>query len=180
MKVLLACPYDWTSPGGVQVHVRELAERLRERGHRTLIVAPGPEASSNGVVRIVGRPVRVPYGGTVAPISFSLGAWRRLRSAMRAFAPDVVHVHEPFTPSTSMLATLAATGPVVATFHAFLDRSRLMEVSGPILRQIDRRIDYVLTSPQIGARHAEVVATGASDHLPLVVDLAVPHEGASA
>jgi endonuclease/exonuclease/phosphatase family metal-dependent hydrolase len=40
----------------------------------------------------------------------------------------------------------------------------------------DRRIDYVLTSPQIGARHAEVVATGASDHLPLVVDLAVPHE----
>jgi endonuclease/exonuclease/phosphatase family metal-dependent hydrolase len=40
----------------------------------------------------------------------------------------------------------------------------------------DRRIDYVLTSPSIAARHAEVVATGASDHLPLVADLAIPKE----
>jgi endonuclease/exonuclease/phosphatase family metal-dependent hydrolase len=38
----------------------------------------------------------------------------------------------------------------------------------------DRRIDYVLTSPDVDARHAEVIATDASDHLPLVVDLAIP------
>jgi endonuclease/exonuclease/phosphatase family metal-dependent hydrolase len=37
----------------------------------------------------------------------------------------------------------------------------------------DRRIDYVLTSPEIGAVNAEVIATDASDHLPLVADLAV-------
>ena len=30
MRVALACPYAWDDPGGVQVHVRELAERLRE------------------------------------------------------------------------------------------------------------------------------------------------------
>ena len=29
MRVALACPYAWDDPGGVQVHVRELAERLR-------------------------------------------------------------------------------------------------------------------------------------------------------
>ena len=171
MKVLLACPYDWTSPGGVQVHVRELAERLRARDHRTLIVAPGPDAPSNGVVRIVGRPVRVPYGGTVAPISFSPGSWRRLRSAMRAFAPDVVHVHEPFTPSTSMLATLAATRPVVATFHAFLDRSRLMEVSGPILRQIDRRIDAAVAVSEAAASFVRRVRHGPVEIVPNGVDV---------
>jgi len=172
MKVLLACPYDWTAPGGVQVHVRELAERLRERDHRTLIVAPGPDASSNGVVRIVGRPVRVPYGGTVAPISFSPGSWRRLRSAMRGFGPDVVHVHEPFTPSTSMLATLAATTPVVATFHAFLDRSRLMEVSGPILRQIDRRIDAAVAVSEAAASFVRRVRHGPVEIVPNGVDVA--------
>lgn len=38
----------------------------------------------------------------------------------------------------------------------------------------DRRIDYVLTSPEIGAGSATVVATDASDHLPLVADLEIP------
>lgn len=171
MKVLLACPYDWASPGGVQVHVRELAERLRERGHTTLIVAPGPDASSNGVVRIVGRPVRVPYRGTVAPISFSPGSWRRLRSTMRSFAPDVVHVHEPFTPSTSMLAALAATDPVVATFHSWLDRSRLMELSAPVLRQIDRRIDAAVAVSEAAASFARQVRRGSIEIVPNGVDV---------
>jgi endonuclease/exonuclease/phosphatase family metal-dependent hydrolase len=34
----------------------------------------------------------------------------------------------------------------------------------------------VLTSPEIRARNAEVIATGASDHLPVVVDLAIPKD----
>ncbi len=38
----------------------------------------------------------------------------------------------------------------------------------------NRRIDYVLTSPEIEARSARVIATTASDHLPVVADLAVP------
>jgi phosphatidyl-myo-inositol alpha-mannosyltransferase len=178
VRVLLACPYDWASPGGVQVHVRELAERLRERDHPTLIVAPGPAASSHGSVRIVGRPVRVPYRGTVAPISFSPGAWRRLRSAMRAFGPDVVHVHEPFTPSTSMLAALAATTPVVATFHAWLDRSRLMELSAPVLRQVDRRIDAAVAVSEAAASFARRVRRGPVEIVPNGVDVARFAEGA--
>jgi endonuclease/exonuclease/phosphatase family metal-dependent hydrolase len=36
------------------------------------------------------------------------------------------------------------------------------------------RIDYVLSSPDVVARTATVVATDASDHLPVVVDLALP------
>ena len=55
---------------------------------------------------------------------------------MRSFDPDVIHAHEPLTPSTSMLAVLAASAPVVATFHASLDRSRLMELAEPALRQV--------------------------------------------
>ena len=31
MRVALACPYAWDDPGGVQVHVRELAEQLQRR-----------------------------------------------------------------------------------------------------------------------------------------------------
>src|SRR4029453_4361683 len=118
VKILLVCPYDWEAPGGVQVHIRQLADELRSLGHTTTILAPGSRPSEDAGVRIVGRPIRVPYRGTVAPISFSPGSWRRIRSAMRSFDPDVLHAHEPLTPSTSMLAVLAAGPPPAAPLDA--------------------------------------------------------------
>jgi phosphatidylinositol alpha-mannosyltransferase len=152
VRVLLVCPYAWETPGGVQVHVRELAEQLRTRDHEVLVLAPGDRRAPEPWVRVVGRPVRIPYRGTVAPISFSWGSWRRVRDAMRRFHPDLVHAHEPLTPSTSMLAVRAATVPVVATFHASLDRSRLMETAAPVLRTISRRIDAGIAVSNAAAR----------------------------
>ena len=119
MRVALVCAYDLDAPGGVQVHVTDLAEQLRARGHEVEVLGPGKGG--------LGRRIRVPYRGTVAPIAPSPTGVRLARQAFERFAPDVVHVHEPFTPSASMWATLAATAPVVATFHAWLDRSRIYE-----------------------------------------------------
>ncbi|MFM7718815.1 MAG: glycosyltransferase family 4 protein [Actinomycetota bacterium] len=141
MRVALACPYAWDAAGGVQVHVGDLARRLRDRGDEVLVLAPSREPPAEPWVRSVGRPVRIPYAGTVAPICSSPGSWSRVRTWLEAFAPDVVHVHEPFVPSTSMFATLAARAPVVATFHAYLDRSRLQRLAGPLLGRVARRVD---------------------------------------
>jgi phosphatidyl-myo-inositol alpha-mannosyltransferase len=171
VKILLVCPYDWEAPGGVQVHVRQLAAELRTRGHRTTILAPGSRPSEDAGVRIVGRPVRVPYRGTVAPISFSPGAWRRIRSAMRSFDPDLIHAHEPLTPSTSMLAVLAAEAPVVATFHASLDRSRLMELAGPALRQVSGRIDAAVAVSDTAASFVRRVVRVPLEIVPNGVDV---------
>jgi len=171
VKILLVRPYDWEAPGGVQVHVRQLAAELRTRGHRTTILAPGSRPSEDAGVRIVGRPVRVPYRGTVAPISFSPGAWRRIRSAMRSFDPDLIHAHEPLTPSTSMLAVLAAEAPVVATFHASLDRSRLMELAGPALRQVSGRIDAAIAVSDAAASFVRRVVRVPLEIVPNGVDV---------
>jgi phosphatidyl-myo-inositol alpha-mannosyltransferase len=171
VRILLVCPYDWEAPGGVQVHVRQLAAELRTRGHRTKILAPGSRPSEDAGVRIVGRPVRVPYRGTVAPISFSPGAWRRIRSAMRSFDPDLIHAHEPLTPSTSMLAVLAAEAPVVATFHASLDRSRLMELAGPVLRQVSGRIDAAVAVSDAAASFVRRVVRVPLEIVPNGVDV---------
>jgi phosphatidyl-myo-inositol alpha-mannosyltransferase len=178
VRILLVCPYDWEAPGGVQVHVRQLAAELRARGHRTTILAPGPRPSEDAGVRIVGRPVRVPYRGTVAPISFSPGSWRRIRSAMRSFDPDVIHAHEPLTPSTSMLAVLAASAPVVATFHASLDRSRLMEFTGPALRQVSGRIGVAVAVSDAAASFLRRVVRVPVEIVPNGVDVrAFAHPG---
>jgi phosphatidylinositol alpha-mannosyltransferase len=138
VRIALACPYAWEAAGGVQVHVRNLASRLLERGHEVVVVAPGSRHREPWV-RTVGRPLRVPYRGTVAPIAPL--SYRRTRAALESFRPDVVHVHEPLTPSVSMFATLASRAPVVATFHAYLDRSRMMELAAPTLRRVWRRIE---------------------------------------
>jgi phosphatidylinositol alpha-mannosyltransferase len=171
MRVLLACPYDWHAPGGVQVHIRQLGAVLRDRGHEVLVLAPGDAPATEAWVRIVSRPIRVRYRGTVAPISFSPSAWSKVRGGLRAFAPDVVHVHEPLTPSVSMLTTLAADAPVVATFHAYLDRSRLMEFAGPVLRRIHRRVSVSVAVSDAAAEFLRRVARGRIEVVPNGVDV---------
>ncbi len=143
MRVSLVCPYDLDAPGGVQVHVAELAGQLADRGHEVEILGPG----SGGL----GTPVRVGYRGTIAPIAPWPTGIRRARSAFDRFRPDIVHVHEPFTPSSSMWASLAATVPVVATFHAWLDRSRIYESAGPFLAPVRHRLAATIAVSEAAA-----------------------------
>jgi phosphatidylinositol alpha-mannosyltransferase len=140
VRIVLACPYAWDAAGGVQVHVRRVAQHLQARGHEATVLSPafGP-VSEEGVV-VVGRPARIRYQGTVAPICFSARSARRIGLALTEARPDVVHAHEPLTPSTAMLATLRSKVPVVATFHAFAERSTLLSAAAPVLRPVWGRL----------------------------------------
>ncbi|HYT80561.1 MAG TPA: glycosyltransferase family 4 protein [Actinomycetota bacterium] len=152
MRIVLACPYAWDAPGGVQVHVGQLAEHLQNRGQEVLVLAPAKRrASGQPWVRLVGRAVRVQYQGTVAPICFSVRSARLIGSELRSFAPDLIHAHEPFSPSTAMLATLRARSPVVATFHAFTERSALYSVAAPFLRPVWAKLRVRIAVSQAAA-----------------------------
>ncbi len=151
MRVALVCPYDVDAPGGVQVHVADLAAQLQERGHVAAVFGPGAGG--------LGRSVRIAYRGTVAPIA-PWPAVRRARRALQGFGPDVVHVHEPFTPSASMWATLAATVPVVATFHAWLDRSMLYRLAGPMLAPVRRRLAATIAVSRAAASFVQEAVPG--------------------
>jgi phosphatidylinositol alpha-mannosyltransferase len=159
MRIVLACPYAWDTVGGVQAHVRQLAAALRERGHNVRVAAPArASAAADPFVNVVGRTVGVPWDGSVVPLCFTPRSFWRLRALMRSIDPDVVHVHEPVSPSTAMLATLAATAPVVATFHAFSERLRVLALVTPLLQPVLRRIAVPLAvSPAAAERAARVV-----------------------
>ena len=43
MRIGIVCPYSWDIPGGVQAHVRDLAEKLIALGHDVSVLAPGDE-----------------------------------------------------------------------------------------------------------------------------------------
>src|SRR4029453_8604297 len=105
------------------------------------------------------------------PIVSSAGAGRRVPSPLPPFHPDVIHAHEPLTPSTSMLAVLAASAPVVATFHAALDRSRLMELAAPALRQGSGRIDAAVAVSDAAASFLRRVGRVPLEIAPTGVDV---------
>ncbi len=152
MRIALVCPYAWDAPGGVQVHVGDLAAHLAARRHIVRGIAPFLGRPEPGWVRATGWALRVPYRGTIAPIAPSPLGIGRMRQDLEGFGADVVHVHEPLTPSTSMWAVLASPAPVVATFHAHLDRSRLMEFAAPALRSVVRRIAVGVAVSDAAAR----------------------------
>ena len=155
MKVALACPYAWDAPGGVQAHVRHLGEKLRARGHDVLVLAPARRAPAEGWVLEVGRPVGIPYNGSVAPVCVSASSARRVRRELRGFAPDIVHAHEPLIPGTGLFATLASPAPVVGTFHAFAERAVLYSAVAPVLRRVWRRLAARLAVSRASAGFVE-------------------------
>ena len=155
MRIALACPYAWDAAGGVQTHVRQLAARLRDLGHRVLVLTPSFDRPPEPYVRAVGRPVRIPYNQSVAPVAPWPAGFVLVRDALREFRPDVVHVHEPLVPGPSMFAALSSAAPVVATFHAYADRSRLLDAAAPALRPVWRRLTVRVAVSEAAASFVE-------------------------
>jgi phosphatidylinositol alpha-mannosyltransferase len=135
MRVGLVCPYSFDVPGGVQSHVRDLAEELIRLGHEVSVLAPADDdAALPPYVVPAGRAVPVPYNGSVARLSFGLLSASRVRRWIREGEFDVLHVHEPASPSLGLLACWAAIGPIVATFHASMEKSRAITAAYGILQ----------------------------------------------
>ena len=143
LRIGLVCPYSFDRPGGVQNHVLGLARALLGLGHQPQILAPGelPAGDRDLSFTSAGPAVPVPYNGSVARVSFGPMTAGRVRRWLRDNPVDVVHLHEPITPSISLLALRYATAPVVATFHTATPRSRTMQVAGDALRRLIEKID---------------------------------------
>jgi phosphatidylinositol alpha-mannosyltransferase len=135
MRIGIVCPYSLDVPGGVQFHVRDLAEHLLGRGHQASVLAPADEDTAlPDYVESVGRAVPVRYNGSVARLSFGPVTAARVGRWLERGQFDVVHIHEPVSPSISLLGLWACEGPVVATFHTSNLRSRAMQAAYPLLR----------------------------------------------
>lgn len=135
MRIGLVSPYSFDVPGGVQLHVRDLAEHLISRGHEVSVLAPAEDDTPlPPYVVNAGSAVPVRYNGSVARLAFGPVVSARVNRWVQEGDFDVVHIHEPASPSVSMLALWAAEGPVVATFHTSIRKSRALKVAQPMLR----------------------------------------------
>jgi len=160
LRIGIACPYTWDVPGGVQAHVRDLAENLIALGHTVSVLTPVDDpdrADLPAYVVPAGRAVPVPYNGSVARLVFGPLSLARTRRWLREGGFDVLHVHEPTVPSVSMLACFAANGPLVATFHTATARSRALQVFGtalqPALEKVAGRIAVSPAARRVVVEH---------------------------
>jgi phosphatidylinositol alpha-mannosyltransferase len=134
LKIGIVCPYSWDTPGGVQNHIRDLAEFLIASGHNVSVLAPAiDETNLPDYVVNAGKPISIPYNGAVARVLFGPVAFARVRQWISQGEFDLLHLHEPAIPSISLLACWAADGPMVGTFHAAAKRQKIIFAIGPIL-----------------------------------------------
>jgi len=94
----MVCPYGWDTPGGVQIHIKELAEYFIGRGHEVSVIAPVSDESSVTESYLVpaGRPLAVPFNGSVARVAFGPLATSRVRHWISSNNFDLLHLHRQF------------------------------------------------------------------------------------
>ena len=140
MKIGIVNPYSWDVPGGVGFHIRDLALKLRLRGHDVRVLTPSTSDDLPEWITSAGSSVSIPFNGSVANISIKPKALARTRRWLADNDFDVVHVHEPVVPSVSMAAAMLSSAPLVGTFHAALGRSVSRAIASAPMRLYMERI----------------------------------------
>jgi phosphatidylinositol alpha-mannosyltransferase len=142
IRIGMVCPYGWDTPGGVQSHMRDLAEYLIGEGHFVSILAPISDdaVSLEDYVVNAGKPISIPVNGSVARVLFGPLASSRAKQWIASGDFDLLHLHEPAIPSLSLLACSAAEGPLVGTFHVSTPKKKAIYAIGPILEPIVEKL----------------------------------------
>ena len=158
MKVGIVVPYSWSFWGAVVEHAELQSEALRRQGCEVKTIMgndpPGqftrvlhPRHGRHGTpppeVIPIGRSVIVPANGSLPNIILSPRSVFRIREVLARERFDVLHLHEPMTPTPCIAALASYTGPMVGTFHASGDLAWMriaIRTWGFLADRIDRRI----------------------------------------
>jgi len=155
MKVGIVVPFSWSFWGAVVEHAELQAAALRDLGHEVRLIMgndpPGqftrvlhPRVGRHGVpppeVIPIGRSVIVPANGSLPNIILSPRSILRIRRVLRNEHFDLLHLHEPMTPTPCIAALAFWDGPMVGTHHASGDLG-WMRLATPVWGFLEERLD---------------------------------------
>ena len=156
MKIGIVVPFSWSFWGAVVEHAELQAAALEELGHDVRLVMgndpPGqftrvlhPRVGRHGDppdnVVPVGRSVIVPANGSLPNIVLSPRSYFRIVRTLERERFDLLHLHEPMTPTICLTALIRARCPMVATFHASGELG-WMKYGTPLWGFLIERIDH--------------------------------------
>ncbi len=179
MKIALISPYDFPYPGGVTEHIIALAREARRRGHEVHVLAAcsGYRDEVFPQTRPVTRRVMsIPIAGAVARVGLSPTSYARIKRILQREAFDVIHLHEPLTPSITWWTLLHASrltqAVTIGTFHAYHERPNWLYVRGrPIFGHLFSRLDSLIAVSEAAREFACQMFPGNYRIIPNGVDL---------
>jgi glycosyltransferase involved in cell wall biosynthesis len=130
--------------GGIENHVRALAEAQARAGHAVTVLVTAPSRRSDALALQGVRVVRAGRWATVASTPLSPA----LVGALRSERPDVTHLHSPYPVGEAAWLAFGRR-PMVLTYHSDVVRQRVLgRLWAPGLRRVLRGASRVLaTSP---------------------------------
>ncbi|HEX6116902.1 MAG TPA: PHP domain-containing protein [Solirubrobacterales bacterium] len=138
-RVLIAAP----SPSRTQIRDARRAIRDAEDDAEGLFEAPGlPRAGDDGPpVLAVGQGIALPRGPRPRAAPVPLDVSRTLERLFETARFDIVHVHDPFAPSTASTALRYSRSLNVGSFHEPTERVLSTQVARPLVEIFFGRLD---------------------------------------
>jgi phosphatidylinositol alpha-mannosyltransferase len=173
VKIALVSPYDWAVSGGVNNHIRHLAEQFVERGHDVHIIAPGKKKAAPGVcpITIIGRPIPLRVSGSVARITLSLRTAGQVRRVLEENDFDIVHVHEPFMPQLPIQFLRYSEAVNVGTWHAARESNFIYVYGRRLIKRWMTKLDGKIAVSAAAVKHVEKYFPGYYNIIPNGVDV---------
>jgi glycosyltransferase involved in cell wall biosynthesis len=173
LSIAQVSPHPWGKRHEINEFVARTSAELAERGHRVLIIAPSDSRKAiresrrlireaednpgallrgeNPRVIAIGQSIPLPSGPRRRPAPLPVDVSGALERLLGSVPLDIVHVHEPFAPSTGSAALRHSMSLNVATFHEPVERVLSTQVARMVVEVFFGRID---------ARTASNEATG--------------------
>jgi glycosyltransferase involved in cell wall biosynthesis len=144
--------------GGVQVHVRDLAAALRERGHEPTVIISGrgpflDQLRERGIRTVMIRHLTVP----INPLR-DIPALRELAAVLKELRPELVAVHSAKAGVLGRLAARSVGIPVILTAHGWTFTPGIHPLQAMVYRGIERLVgrfsDKIITVSEFDRRLA--------------------------
>ncbi|MBA2360862.1 MAG: glycosyltransferase family 4 protein [Actinobacteria bacterium] len=180
MKVGIVVPYSWSFWGAVVEHAELQAQALGALGIETRTIMgndpPGqftralhPRVGRDGPpppdVIPVGRSAIVPANRSLPNIIFGPRSVPRIKRTLAQEKFDLLHLHEPLTPTPCIAALAMATCPIVATYHASGELG-WTKLAMPVWGFLFDRIDFRIAVSEQARASAQRYAPGEYELIP--------------
>ncbi len=122
MKIALVTPYHYPYPGGVTEHVSHLDQCFREWGHEVKIIAPCPQDETDlpeNVVRMGNHITNLAISGSISRVTLSTRIYGQVKDLLEEEKFDIIHLHEPWTPTLPLFVLRHSKTINVGTFHSY-------------------------------------------------------------
>jgi predicted metal-dependent phosphoesterase TrpH/glycosyltransferase involved in cell wall biosynthesis len=205
LSIAHVTPHPWGPFHEVNDFIERVSANLSERGHRVLIAAPSdsrtairnsrrairaardkPASLFDGAgdaggppVLAVGQGIPMPRGPRPRAAPVPLDVSGTLEQLLSSVPLDVLHVHDPFGPSTSSTALRHSRSLNVGSFHEPTERVLSTQVARPLVEIFFGRLDARTASSRTTAELVERYFPGTYDLVAPGADAVEPPASAS-